>query len=169
MDNNDIANSLSVNEHKTNTEKQTQDKELINRFGRKISSYDKSNPSNRRSIAYDIRYALTELIEKGIEQMKYSDFILVALAGIIAELNISEYLIQTTISSTCDNEHHTRMIQMKNIAIDRAVIWLIPNPWYSFFMSKKQKENLLAHRNQINKLLRHLLARYFFPKSKNPQ
>jgi len=134
----------------------------VAKFERLLASYARSRRCPRQCmVMQNVENALLALVDKGASQ-PHPDRILVALAGVVGEVALSEFMIFVLPLDLYNHQEecHAQVDRTKESAIDRSATWLASGSWLSRFAFWKHRRNLFAH-NARKELLRRLLGEYF--------
>lgn len=139
--------------------------ETVAKFERLLASYAGSRNLSRQCMGMDyVEDALLTLVDKGANQT-HPDHVLVALAGVVGELAISEFSMTMLPFGPCSHEeYNAQMDKTKERAFDHSASWLASNSGRSRLAFWKRQQDSFT-RTSAKELLRRLLGEYFPPKS----
>lgn len=135
--------------------------ETVAKFERLLTSYAGSRNLSRQCMGMDyVEGALLTLVDKGANQT-HPDHVLVALAGVVGELAISEFSMTILPFGPRDRkEYVARMDKTKKKAFDHSAAWLASSSGPSRLAFWKRRQDSFT-RNSAKELLRRLLGEYF--------
>jgi hypothetical protein len=139
--------------------------ETVAKFERLLASYARSRSLSRQCMGMNyVEGALLTLVDKGANQT-HPDHVLVALAGVVSELAISEFsMTMLPFGPRSREEYEIQMDKTKEKAVDRSASWLASNSGRLRFAFWKRQQDSFT-RNNVRELLRRLLGEYFPSKS----
>lgn len=139
--------------------------ETVAKFERLLTSYARSRDLPRECNGIqNVETALLTLVDKGANQT-HPDRVLVALAGVVGELAISEFWMTILpFGPRSREEYDAQMDKTKERALDHSASWLASNSWRSRLAFWKRQQASFT-RTSAKELLRRLLGEYFPPKS----
>lgn len=139
--------------------------ETVAKFERLLASYARSRDLPRECKGmWNVEGALLTLVDKAAGQT-HPDHVLVALAGVVGELAISEFSMTILPFGPCSREEYdAQMDKTKECAFDHSASWLASNAGRSRLAFWKRQRDSFT-RTSAKELLRRLLGEYFPPKS----
>lgn len=135
--------------------------ETIAKFERLLTSYAGSRNLSRQCMGMSYAEgALLTIVDKGAGQA-YPDHVLVALAGVVGELALSEFSMTIVpYGPRSREEYEERMNEKKKEALDHSASWLASRSRRSRLAFWKRQQDLFT-RDSAKELLRRLLGEYF--------
>lgn len=145
--------------------KERAQEETVAKFERLLASYAGSQSLSRQCMGMNyVEGALLTLVEKGANR-SHPDHVLVALAGVVGELAISEFsMTMLPFGPRSREEYKAQMDKTKEKAFDHSASWLASNSGRSRFAFWKRQQDSFTS-NNAKELLHRLLGEYFPPKS----
>lgn len=140
--------------------------ETVAKFEWLLASYAGSRSLSRQCMGMNsVEGALLTLVEKGAN-WSHPDHVLVALAGVVGELAISEFSMSILpFGPRSREEYEAQMDKTKEKAFYHSALWLASNAGRSRFAFWKRQQGSFT-RNSAKELLHRLLGEYFPPKPK---
>lgn len=141
--------------------------ETVTKFERLLASYAGSRNLSRQCMGMDyVEGALLTLVDKGANQT-HPDHVLVALAGVVGELAISEFaMTMLPFGPRSHEEYDAQMDRTKESAIRHSADWLVStsrNRLFQFWRPRREREVFNERRALIR--LTAMLLQYFPKKS----
>lgn len=139
--------------------------ETVAKFEKLLASYAKSRNLPRECNGmWNVEGALLTLVDKGADQ-NHSDYVLVALAGIVGELAVSEFSMSILPFGPGSREgYDAQMDKTKKSAIEHSAKWLASSSGHQCFAFWRSEKKSFTP-SSARELLQRLLVEYFPPKA----